>query len=208
MDESGDLGFDFSKSKTSKCFIVTFLLSSQARQMDKIVRKTMKGFSKVEIKRNSGVLHAFKERDIIVSKLLEQLARKDARIITMCFDKTRLHEHLNDEKHILYNYIVNILLDKIITDKLLPINENIEFVVSKRETSKYLNENFVKYIEKRSGRKHDLNLSISLKKPHEAKGLQVVDFVSWAIYQKYEHNNNEFYDIIKDMIVSESALNK
>jgi hypothetical protein len=206
MDESGNLGFDFSKSKTSKWFVVTFLLSAQSRQMDKVVRKTISGFSKAEIKRNSGVLHAFKERNIIVSKLLNQLAKKNAQIITLCFDKTRLNVYRDIEKHILYNSIVNILFDKIITDKLVPVDENIEFIVSKRETSKYLNANFVKYIEEHSGQKHNSNLRISLKKPYEAKGLQVVDFVSWAIYQKYEYGNAEFYDIIKDMVVYESKL--
>jgi hypothetical protein len=39
MDESGDLGLDFSKIRTSRYFMVTFLLVSNKKPLDKIVKK-------------------------------------------------------------------------------------------------------------------------------------------------------------------------
>jgi len=36
--------------------------------------------------------------------------------------------------------------------------------------------------------------------------LQAVDFVSWAIFRKYERNDYEYYDVIKDKIVEEKLL--
>lgn len=38
MDESGDLGFDFSKRGTSKFFVVTLLYVQEKRQIEKIIR--------------------------------------------------------------------------------------------------------------------------------------------------------------------------
>lgn len=38
------------------------------------------------------------------------------------------------------------------------------------------------------------------------KGLQVVDFLSWAIFRKYEHGDDYFYNMIKNLIVEESSL--
>ncbi len=51
IDESGDLGFNFKKNKTSKYFIVTFILSKDKGVLDKIIKKVFKSFSKTEIKK-------------------------------------------------------------------------------------------------------------------------------------------------------------
>jgi len=40
LDESGDLGFDFTKKKTSKFFVVTCLVVENKRPIEKIVSKT------------------------------------------------------------------------------------------------------------------------------------------------------------------------
>jgi hypothetical protein len=51
MDESGDLGFDFSKKKTSKFFIISFLFiddETQKKQIEKIVKTVFAGFTKKE----------------------------------------------------------------------------------------------------------------------------------------------------------------
>ena len=50
MDESGDLGFDFSKHKTSRYFVAAFVFTSEPRQLDKIIKKIFAGFSKLEVK--------------------------------------------------------------------------------------------------------------------------------------------------------------
>jgi len=39
LDESGDLGFDFSKKRTSKYFIITCLFATNKRPIEKIVSK-------------------------------------------------------------------------------------------------------------------------------------------------------------------------
>lgn len=109
------------------------------------------------------------------------------------------------EKHMLYNYIVNILLDRVMTQKIIPNDKKIEFIASRRETNKVLNDNFISYIKDES-KKHPFELEIKIKMPAQEKWLQVVDFISRAIYQKYEKNNNLFYNIIKNKIIEEKSL--
>lgn len=50
------------------------------------------------------------------------------------------------------------------------------------------------------------SFEMSLAASHEEKGLQAVDFVSWAIFRKYERGDFEFYELIKDKIVDERLL--
>ena len=47
---------------------------------------------------------------------------------------------------------------------------------------------------------------MTLNASHDEKGLQAVDFVSWAIFRKYESGDYKFYEIIKNKIIEESLL--
>lgn len=38
MDESGDLGFDFTKDKTSRYFVITFLMIDDPKPGSKIIK--------------------------------------------------------------------------------------------------------------------------------------------------------------------------
>lgn len=46
-----------------------------------------------------------------------------------------------------------------------------------------MNENFKSYINSQMNRKHQVDLEVTIKTPSQIKGLQVVDFVSWAIFR-------------------------
>ncbi|MDR1187326.1 MAG: DUF3800 domain-containing protein [Bifidobacteriaceae bacterium] len=45
LDESGDLGFDMSRGKTSRWFLVTALICSETKPVDKAVKKIFAGFT-------------------------------------------------------------------------------------------------------------------------------------------------------------------
>jgi len=47
---------------------------------------------------------------------------------------------------------------------------------------------------------------VVIKTPYEEKSLQAVDFVSWAIFRKYEYGDDSYYDLIKDKIMEENPL--
>ncbi|MBI5325501.1 MAG: DUF3800 domain-containing protein [Ignavibacteriae bacterium] len=206
LDESGDLGFDFSKKKTSKNFVITFLFLKSKSSVESIVKKIFRSFNKKELKRHSGVLHAFKETSATRKKLLSMLGEKDVSIISIYLNKRKVYTKMKDEKHVLYNYFANILLDRVFTKKLIPINQPIHLIASRRETNKFLNQNFKNYLESKFDSKHRVKLIIEIKNPSEEKCLQTVDFVCWAIFRQREHNDDTYYNIIKSKIVEESGL--
>lgn len=45
MDESGDLGFDFSKQKTSRYFVITFLMIEDHKIGDVVIKKIISSLS-------------------------------------------------------------------------------------------------------------------------------------------------------------------
>ena len=126
--------------------------------------------------------------------------------MTIFLNKERVYTKLQDEKDVLYNYVTNILLDRIYTRKLVPISDELILIASRKETNKFLNLNFASYLSNSIRQKHKLNIKIVLKTPHEEKSLQAVDFVSWSIFRKYEYGDESYYNLIKSKIVEESPL--
>ncbi|MCA6069927.1 MAG: DUF3800 domain-containing protein [Endomicrobium sp.] len=206
MDESGCLGFDFTKSKTSKNFVVTFLMAKNDNIVNKVVSKTFKSIPKSKRLTHHGILHCSKEDNKTKIKLLTELKDKDISVMSIILSKKKVFTRLQDEKTILYNYVTNILLDRIINKKILPLDEVVKFMASRRETNKFLNTNFKNYLETEALSNHKLKIEVGIKPPHSVKGLQAVDFVSWALFRKYEYGENFYYNIIKNMIVEESSL--
>lgn len=206
MDESGNLGFDFSKSKTTKYFVVTFLFVNDKRSMEKVVKKVFSGFSQLEIKNHHGTLHAYKEKPATRQRVLNSLAKKDVHILVIKLNKHNVHTRLKDEKHFLYNYVVNILLDRMMKKNIVDGNQPIQFIASKRETNKLMNENFKNYLQKQIKGNHKLDIVISIKTPSEEKGLQVVDICSWSFFRKYEHDDSAYADIVSEKVIEESSL--
>jgi hypothetical protein len=206
LDESGDLGFNFNKKKTSKYFVIACLFVKEERPVTKIIKKIFADFTKKEVKNHGGTLHAYKERPAIRQKLLNALNEKDVAIISIYLNKLKVHTKLHDEKHVLYNYVANILLDRIYTKKLIPINEPIALVASRRETNKFLNQNFCDYLSRQVSGNHNIKIIIEIKTPQERKCLQVVDCVCWALFRKREHGDEDYVNLIKSKIIEENPL--
>lgn len=206
LDESGDLGFNFKKGRTSRFFVVTLLfVPDHKRAIEKIVKKVHAGLAK-KIKRRVSVLHATKEKPITRQRLLRKLSESEAVVMAIYLNKDRVYTRLQDEKQVLYNYVTNILLDRIYTKKIIPTDRTIELIASKRETNKFFNQNFCDYLAQMAATNHGSNLTISIKTPNEEKSLQAVDFASWAIFRKYEYQDDTYYNYFKEIIIEENPL--
>lgn len=206
MDESGDLGFDFSKRKTTKYFVITCLFVKDRKPIAKIIKKILAGFGKGALRRHGGVLHSFKESKGTRLKLLSLLNDKDVSVLSIYLNKAKVYTRLRDEQHVLYNYVTNILLDRIYTKRLLPTDQAIELVASKRETNKFLNRNFCNYLTSQVAYNHKVPISIRIATPYEDKCLQVADHVCWALFRKWEHGDLSYAEVIKGKIIEESPL--
>lgn len=206
LDESGDLGFDFSKEKVSRYFIVTCLFVANRGPVEKIISKIYRGFSRAEQRSHGGVLHAFKEKPVTRQRLLNLLATQEVSVLSIYLNKSKVYTHLHDEKHVLYNYVTNILIDRICTKKLVPTDGPIVLIAAQRETNRFLNENFRNYLALQVAGNHKLKMDIEIKTPHQDKCLQVVDCVSWALFRRREHGDESYYNLIKRRVVEESSL--
>ncbi len=205
MDESGDLGFDITKWRTSKFFVITFLITKDEKTPNIIMKKSFNWMKHKKIKIKWWVFHAFSHLESTIQKVLNIAIEYDISIMTLVLDKRKVYSYTNSEKHVLYNIIVNKLLDAVINKNLVSDkDEIIHFIASRRETSKTLNEQFVNYLKNKH--KDQPNIIFEIKTPHQSKGLQLVDTISFSIYKKYENNNLDFYVIFEKKIKIEDGF--
>ena len=177
----------------------------EKRKIEKIVKTIHIGLSKSH-KRKINQLHANKEKHITRTRLLKLLAENEITIMAIYLNKEKVYTKLRDEKDVLYNYVTNILLDRIYTKRLVPIDRELNLIASRKETNKFLNKNFQDYLSKQVLKRFDCKLNVTIKTPYEEESLQAVDFASWAIFRKYEFNDETYYNIIKKRIIEENAL--
>lgn len=202
LDESGDLGFG---ERSSRWFVITIVLTSNHRKVERCVKKTHEKLKK-KYKR-IGELHAYHSDEVTRKRVLRSLAEvEDLQVSTLILNKRKVYTNLRLQKNYLYNYTANILLDRLHNKKVLDEKDEVLVFIDQRVTNKFLKENFTNYLENNLGRWEINGLQIKIKPSHTEKCLQAVDFISWAVFRKYEQSDYEYYEIIKGKIIDEQIL--
>lgn len=202
LDESGDLGF---KKSSSKWFLFTIAMTNDARALERVVRKIWRPLKKKH--RKLGELHASHEKDITRKWVLKKLSEVgDLRVFCVVLNKQKVYVGLQNQKNYLYNYTANILLDRLHTQEIFDPKEPIHLFIDRKDTKKRLRENFINYLTGSMKKRRDGVFAVDLHSSHENKSLQAVDFISRAIFRKYEHGDYEFYEIIKNKIIDGRLL--
>lgn len=186
----------------SKYFVMTFLLLENNKDPKNIIDKVLSRAKAKGINRRwRTYFHANREPIEAVEKLLKLLNQKDIKIVVAYIDKEKISNKLSKDSHFLYNKITWDLLEVCERRWFLKSWDKIQFIASRRETNKALNKIFVSYVENSTSDLVDMDVAI--KWSWEEHWLEVVDSVSYAIFRKYEFDNNWLYDLIKDKIVYE-----
>ncbi len=201
LDESGDLGFS---KNSSKWFMITIAISEDKKCFERVVKKVWRLLQKKH--KHLGELHASHEKDITRTRILNMLAVCDIKVMAIILNKEKVHIELKNQKNYLYNHAANILLENLHNKDIIQAGEGIDLVVDRKDTKKSLQENFVNFLTESMSKRRKEKFEITLNASHEDKSLQAVDFISWAIFKKYEHGDFEFYEIIKNKIIDEKLL--
>ncbi len=202
LDESGDLGFS---RTSSKWFLFTILLTDNHRKVEKVIKKIRKSLTK---KFKLKELHAYNSDTATRHRMLKMLAElEDIKVMCIILNKEKVYTDLQNQKSHLYNYTANILLDRLHNQNLIQTDEPISLYIDQKDTNRFLRENFENYLmQNLVDRGNNGRIEINIRPSHTEKCLQAVDFVSWAIFRKYESGDAEYYDDIKEKIIEERLL--
>jgi hypothetical protein len=194
LDESGELGFG---GKSSNYFIITLMSCDEGelpairrimkRVREKLIKKKLKRLP--ELKGNNSSSKVRKE-------VLERFTKIKAEIFTIILKKSKIYEYLKDKKDKLYNYLSNLILNECSFD-----TAEVFLIVDRSKSNRSLREDFDRYIKSEISKNNSsCNLNILHQNSQKEQCLQVLDFVSWAIFRNYEYNDSVYFDIIKSKI--------
>lgn len=209
LDESGDLGFDFSKPMTSRKFVITLLVCDGKGVIDslrKAVRRTLKN----KLNRNksgNSVAHELKgaKTTLSIKKYFSRnLVQKGCRLYTVILNKQRVYDRLqkSQAKKKLYNFLARFILEKI---DLNNASTAVTLILDRCKNKEEIRD-FNNYVENQMEALLPLNIPLNIyhERSHENAGLQAVDLFCWGIFRKYEKDETDWYDVYRNMIVFET----
>lgn len=210
LDESGDLGFNFSKMGTSKVFVISLLVCHDLKTLDSFkhaVKRTLK--NKVNHKKkNECELHAHKTSLEVKKYFFKQLPQNGWGVYSYILNKRRVYKYLTTPqgKHRLYNFISGQLLKKISFGSSIG---KVNLVIDRSKAPSEVAE-FNEYLENQIESKIPLSavLNISHLKSEASPGIQAIDLFSWGVYRKYSLEDKEWYNVFKDKIIFEEIYLK
>lgn len=205
LDESGDLGFDFNRKKTTKKFVITLLVcnsDSTRKEFAKAVRRTLKNKLNQK-KKNSRHITELKGINTtleIKRYFFRNIKSNNWSIYTLVLNKVRVETHLQTKigKKKLYNFLARFLMEKL---NLSNVQRNVELIVDRcknKEEVRDFNQYLINQLEALLPLNTDLNISHLTSQ--ESTGLQAVDLFSWGIFRKYENNDIEWYNVYRHRI--------
>jgi len=162
-------------------------------------------------KRNTPELKANKSNDRIKVKVLEGLAKcKNTAVIWLWIDKKHTYPHVKksaQNKAYHYNYLMGKIIDLIPSADMFHSTLNMTVFMDLYFKSKRIRrDELEKYLIKRvSWKNSKINLKVEQIDSTTNNGLQVVDFVSYALFRCLEYGDCKYHDIMEK---SKSTITK
>ena len=212
LDESGDLGFDFNKSKTSRKFVITLLVCQNRDAIDcfrKAVSRTLK--NKLNHKKGDRKIQELKGTGTTIEVkqyFYRHLLRDGWQLYTVVLNKTRVNDDLRKShtKKKLYNFLARFILEKIDLNNAAPAVTLVTDRCKNREEI----QDFNSYVANQLEAMLPLNVPLNIyhERSHDNQGLQAVDLFCWGIFRKYEMGDSDWYDVYREAIVFETEYLK
>jgi len=195
LDESG--GVDpFSGSH----FLVVALLTTDVPR--KIELHIKRARQKLGRRARADELKAASSEERVITRLLQSIANENIEIMAVVVDKRAIRRPPKDPEEIYRKAVTKIV------NHCVMRWPRVDICLDKRYTKKALRRKLEVTI--RDGIAH-LNQEVVLIRQEDSrnvKGLQAVDFVAWAIFQKYETNDARYYALLQDKIIIEEMIER
>jgi len=208
LDESGGLGFDFTKGGTTRFFVVCLLTvptSEDRNLLAQAVERTIRH----KLHHKKAPRHPFQElkgskTDLDTKQYFYRQA-VDAKftLYTLIVNKAKTFQSMREKPERLYTVVARELIEHC----PLPAEQGkIVLTLDRRIAAKEIqafNQSLLVQIQKRL----PVNVPFEIFHQHsfENRGLQAVDLFSWGIFRKYERGDESWYAAFKDRLAFEEV---
>jgi len=216
IDESGDMNFT---QTGSKYYMFNFLVKKRPFKLHEYISNYRYELLEKSLDPHIGrrlnieYFHAHNDNKHIKNELFNIIATFDieaVKVYSYILEKEKVQPEKRKQKENFYidNLIYSIgkLLEKIeVNSNFIIITDNLPVAQNKRKQEKALKVGVTKYMQE-----HNLNFRYDIFHHCSASSanLQIIDYVGWAVYRKYEHGDDKYYQKIKKYIVAEDTVTK
>ncbi len=216
VDEAGDMDFS---TKGSRYYMFNFLVKKRPFNLHEYISSYRYSLLERNLDPLNGTrldieyFHAHKDNKYIKEELFNIIStfnKESVKVYSYILEKPKVEPTKRKEKDRFYidnlNYSIQRLLDKleintnfiIITDRL-PVQKNKGKMVGalKKGIKEYIKTNALKI-------RYDIFHHASAS----SANLQIVDYISWAIFRKYERSEDNYYKRIENYILDEELMTK
>ncbi len=216
VDEAGDMDFSI---KGSKYYMFNFLIKKRPFNLHEIIsnyrysllERNLDPF--IDRRLDIEYFHASEDNRYIkeeIFKLISTFDQDSVKFYSYILEKSKVKPTKRQEKDKFYidnlSFAIKKLLDKIGIDKnFIIITDRLPVQKNKNRQVGALKKGIKEYI-----RFNKLNIKYDIFHHCSASSanLQIVDYVSWAIFRKYERNEDKFYIKIKKYLLDEDLMTK
>lgn len=189
IDESGDLG-----EKGSRYLVLAALIVPDHAALERII-KNMRRYKFKKQLRKANEIKADHSSEEVIGHMLSKLNEvPGAKVFYMVLEKKKTSsEFLKEDKHKLYNYVAGKLA------RNLPVEKGrVEIRIDKSKGKPLLQEDFNQYfLRNLNHSERQLDVILHHSYSHNFSGLQFADVLAWSCFQKFEHANSQFVDVLK-----------
>lgn len=189
FDESGNLG------NSGRYFVIACIDTKSPKALHNILRKKL-GVAK-SLFPELAALHSneIKAKDAypcIKYHILECIAQKDLSISYIVADLTHIRPELLKDKNILYNYLMRLLIERLVTEK--DSGTTIHIICDNHTTKVASANSFSDYIKLYLLYEKELNITLNIRymdsDAKDAYIVQAADYVANALYGFYEYSDS------------------
>lgn len=188
IDESGDLGTQ------SKYFVFAALTVKDPDPLNRIIKNMRRNKFKKELK-DASEIKANRSSPALVKYALNQLnAVTDAAVSYIILEKAKCYSpFLLNDKHKLYNFAAGRLAEHTALE-----DADLLVRIDLSKGKQVLRDDFDNYFAMKLNENSTLHkVEIYHSLSHAWNGLQFADILAWSKFQKVEHKNSEFTDVLK-----------
>jgi len=216
VDEAGDMDFSV---KGSKYYMFNFLIKQRPFNLHEIISNYRYSLLERNLDPLNGkrldieAFHAHNDNKFIkeeIFKLISTFDTKSVKTYSYILEKPKVNPLKRKEKDKFYidnlTLAIEQLLDKLKIDKnFIIITDNLPVKQNKRKQIGALKKGVKEYI-----RNHDLSIRYDIFHHCSASSvnLQIVDYVSWAIFRKYEMGQDNYLKKIEKYFISIDDMTK
>lgn len=206
LDESGDLGFDFTLAKTSRFFVMSLLVCEDAavsQQIITAVKRTIKHKLGNRVKELKGSNTSLMVKKYFLAHMQQE---KRWELLTIVADKKIWHRyHIARKQKLFAEFFYTEVAVRLLTAvKFSNAKSSVNLIID-RSMSKPLIEAFDKKLI------HTLtplipshyNLIIKHRNSELEAGLQAIDLFSWGVARKHQAGDLDWYSCFVDRLAVE-----